>query len=718
MSAQLKSISGRALLIILATAMVMGQSITLAANSVGAPDALGKGKAPGEVAHSDVARKAPIGQDPPAPDDYALRYYASLNQTARVNLEISRLQRLYPGFEPPPDLYTSPAEGDVDEGPLWSLFTANKIDELRKMIAALQKENAGWKPSGDLTQKIRRKETRARISALMQDGRWQDLVDYTKAEGVSGADLDVDVQWMVAEALARTKQTNEAIALFKTILGSNTDHQIVLATIQKAMGVLRMAEVETLLADIPPAADGSLQYQSLMIDITRGRMAAYLHDERAEEVPPADAAMFEAYARDSREPNQIGLVAWYDYKRRDFRNALEWFKAAIENGGDAMIAHGLAHTLRALDKMREAEEVAFAWRGPLVNNGILFIDLLERDLTREVPPYIEADRLARYARATMEMSSGEGAQGLAWYAFNSCQFDVALFWFQRANAWLPKDATVYGYALTLRRLKQDKPFYELANRYDGLDAKLIELLFPDGYYHPPTPCDSKTAAKLHGPAIKTVGYLSPGPAMIPGAAPNYDKNAYSSPITDQKNSSTPVAGVEADADAARLSKVMRDFKGKFPVAVISDNPLRFPALAPLGGRMVPPLPGHDPSLRADPARGVMPLVARRVPGVGPMPYERYGFSLLPGWNGQEAASWPPASQQVAPSGTQWANQEADPARTGASSLDARPNYYGQVGAVPAGVQPVLPRASAGGAQLAPSTPPAAAYGQYPQPVSR
>ena len=106
------------------------------------------------------------------------------------------------------------------KSPLWSLFAANKIDELRKMIAALQKENAGWKPSGDLTQKIRRKETRARISSLMQDGRWQDLVDYTKAEGVSGADLDVDVQWMVAEALARTKQTNEAIALFKTILGS------------------------------------------------------------------------------------------------------------------------------------------------------------------------------------------------------------------------------------------------------------------------------------------------------------------------------------------------------------------------------------------------------------------------------------------------------------------------------------------------------------------
>ncbi len=690
MSAKLKSMGGGALLIMLAT--VLAPRASLATGSVGLAAAANPIAQPRNEASNEVPHKNPIGQDPPAPDDFALRYYASLNQTARVNMEISRLQRLYPGFEPPVDLYATPAEGDVDETPLWALFAANKLDELRKTIASLQNETSGWKPSGDLMQKLRRKEARARITAMMQDGRWQDLVDFTKTEGVSGTDQDVDVQWMIAEAFARTKQTNDAIALFKTILSNNQDRQILIATLQKAMGVLRMAEVETLLVGIPAAADGSKQYQSLMVDITRGRIAAFLHDERAEEVPPEDLAAFEAYARNSREPNQIGLVAWYDYKRRDFRNALEWFKAAIESGGDAMIAHGLAHTLRALDKMREAEEVAFAWRGPLVNNGILFIDLLERELTREIPPFIEADQLARYGRATMEMASGEGAQALAWYAFNSCQFDVAQFWFQRAVAWLPKDATVYGYALTLRRLKQDKAFFELANRYDGLDAKVIEMLFPDGYYHPPSPCDAKTASKLHGPALKAVGYLSPGPALIPGAAPNYDKSAYSSPITDQKNSSTPVAG--AEVDEARLAKMMRDLKGKFPVAVASDNPLRFAPLFTLGGRVVQAaLPGPDPSLRTDPGRGPMPLVARRVPGVGAMPYERYGFSLLPAWNGQETASWPPASQQVAPAGTQWANQEADPARTGAASLDARQNYYGAVGASP-GVQPSSPRTPA------------------------
>ena len=114
-----------------------------------------------------------------------------------------------------------------------------------------------------------------------------------------------------------------------------------------------------------------------------------------------------------------------------------------------MIAHGLAHTLRRLGMVREAEEVAYAWREPLVNNVILFIDLLETDLTRQVPPYIEPERIARYAQVTLNTASGEGARALAWYAYNSCQFDAALEWFQRGVAWLPKEATVYGYALTL-----------------------------------------------------------------------------------------------------------------------------------------------------------------------------------------------------------------------------------------------------------------------------
>jgi hypothetical protein len=97
---------------------------------------------------------------------------------------------------------------------------------------------------------------------------------------------------------------------------------------------------------------------------------------------------------------------------------------------------------------------------------------------------------------------------------------------------------------------------------------------------------------------------------------------------------------------------------EFPISVTADNPLRYglpsipraetaPSLA-LPQALISPLIQEPPI--------ATPLVARRVIGVGPMPYERYGFTLLPGWNGKNAATWPPYSAQSAPAGTLW-NEE-------------------------------------------------------------
>lgn len=628
------------------------------------------------------------------PDDLALRYFAAHNQSERVEAEIARLQRLYPGYKPPTDLYTAPANGVVDETALWKLYSQDKLDELRTAVAAKQREIPGYRPSADLATKIHRKELRRRITAYWKDGRWQDLVDYVRSENVNMRDSDADLLWTIAEAFARTKQMNDALAIYKSVLTSASEKQIKIATLQKALGSLRLGDVETLLAGLPAQGE---EMTAVALDVTRARIAAYLHDERAEDVSAAEMNAFEAYARGGKDPAQLGLVAWYDYKRRDFHGALEWFKLAIENGGDAMVAHGLAHTLRALQMPREAEEVAYAWREPLVNNAILFVDLLETDLTREIPPYVEPERLARYARVTMETASGEGAQALAWYSYNSCQFDAARSWFERAVAWFPKDATVYGYALTLRRVKKDKEFYELENRYDGLFPKLVEILFPDGRRHPPTPCDSREAAKFHGQAVNMGAYIVPGPANF-AVQPN-DPNALA-PLTQQ-------AAADDTTPAALAERALKNLKGKFPAAVDPENPLRVRALpmagAPKGFAEGYPV-ASETAFPADPGRGVTPLVARRAPGVGPMPYERYGFNLLPGWNGIDKASWPTAAQQIAPAGTQWANQEADPAKAG-----------GLVG-----VRQILPMRGAYGDVARPVAAPSAprAYGQFVQPMGR
>jgi tetratricopeptide (TPR) repeat protein len=560
------------------------------------------------------------GQQDEEVDESALRYYASLRQTERVEAETRRLQRLYPGWKPPGDIYRTVEPGGADEEELWTLFSLDRMEELHAAIERRKEIQPGWKPSRDLSSKLVRKELRLKILSLIRQGESEALFEFMRAVSHQSEDIDLDVQWLLAETYARAKQTQDAGAIFQSILSTTNKQQERIATIQKAMGVLPMSQVEQLLASVP---DARSEFAAIWVDITRARISAFLQEDRNEEVPAADVAALQPGAMASPDPNQAGLLAWYAFKRNRPSEALEMFKVALEKGGDAMIAHGLAHSLLKQGMRREAEEVSYAWREPLVHNAILFIDTLAEELTREVPVFIETERLARYGRVVMQSESGEGAQALAWYAYNSCQYDSALPWFERAMAWYPKSATAMGYALTLQRLKRRKDVIELVNRYDGLFAELVTLVLPDGSQRPPQACDPTAQA------TRTTREPAPAPREAWGrVAP---------PTT-------------AMASQREQDAVLRNLNRKeFPIPVFPDNNLRFTALGSFA-------PAAEGGWLREPYTGPFPQVARRVPGVGPMPYERYGFTLLPGWNGTESPTWPPASAQLPPEGTLWAAQ--------------------------------------------------------------
>jgi hypothetical protein len=250
---------------------------------------------------------------------------------------------------------------------------------------------------------------------------------------------------------------------------------------------------------------------------------------------------------------------------------------------------------------------------------------------------------------TLDTASGEGAQALAWYAYNSCQLPVALEWFQYAVAWMPKEQTVYGYALTLKKLKKTKEFAEIVNRYDGLFPMVIGLLFPDDAYHPPTPCDLRL-----DPSLAKQVASAPFDGRASGVPPSIRYGTY--PVAyggvprpvNQATIPLPQSAVSP------LQRVKIDPK-EFPISVTAENPLRYglPGIPRSDTRPSLALPqaSISPLIQEPPL--ATPLVARRVTGVGPMPYERYGFALLPGWNGKAAATWPPYSAQSAPAGTLW-----------------------------------------------------------------
>ncbi len=600
-------------------------------------------------------------------DESALRYYASLGQKDRVAAETQRLQKIDPSWHQPDDLFAT-KPGRPDEQPLWTLYTEDRMADLAAAIALRQATEPGWEPSEDLKAKVRVKTLRANIMLLGKAHDWRAILRNFKTTGIAWAKDDAEALWVIAEAYAREDNSNEAYVVYRLIIADHRDPDERRATIEHAIAFLPMALTEKLIAMGGKDAAGRSEFEPIAIDITRARISAFLHDEPANEVTSDELKRFEDNVRGEANPNEPGLVAWYDFKRHEYPQALDWFKLAIGHGGDAMVAHGLAHTLRQLGMKREAEEVAYAWREPLVNNSILFIDLLEEDLTRERPPAIEAARLTRYAQVAAVTQSGEGAQALAWYAYNTCQYPLALQWFEHAMAWLPKEATAYGYALALQRLRRGKDFRDVVNRYDGLFPKVVSLAFDDGIRRPPPPCEvharQPTLVRRDTTefAVPTNGIgRTMADTLRPQAVTPRDPRSAATAPARVPSPDALTAGVTA---TTTLKK-----KTEFPFAVPPENGLRFSALRTAAT-------GHEILNRQPQAWS---LVARRVPGVGAMPYEIFGFKLLPGWDGTTEASSPTAAERSAPVGTLWALEQylrgndttALPA-LGADSLSRRP----------------------------------------------
>ena len=579
----------------------------------------------------------------PRVDEVALRYYASVKQTARVEAETRRLRRLHPGWEPPSDLWTARL-GSSDDGPLWELFAADKIEELRLAIKARQASDRKWVLSTDLEQKLQRKELRLRIVTAALSRRWSEIAAAASNWRSEIAADDVEVLWQIAEGYARSRRTADSLQILESILKTSPESRERIATIHKALVLLPMNVAEQLIQIGKVDPFGKSEFDAIAIDITRARISALLHDAPGKDISEPELARFQDYALAAPDPNQAALLAWYALKRADPREALEYFKASIARGGDATVAHGLAHTLRKLGRLREAEEVAYAWREPSPANAILFIDILAEQLTQGSSSFDEK-RLARYAEVTLQTTSGEGAQALAWYAYNSCQLDAAAEWFKRAISWFPKEPTAFGYALTLRRLKRNQEFVEIVNRYDGLFPSVISLLFPDDSARMDDPCGRKLT---RGVNVNSDGAVPS--ALRSEIFPTSRQTA--TPPGRPRNTTRSTVPMPSKVGLEQTQEFLGPKSTEFPVAVALENPYRSTS-----GEHANNLKMSVGSWR--PKGSTAPvLIARRVPGVGPMPYERYGRALLVGWNGALQPALSSGLFLQSPLGTQWSAEQA------------------------------------------------------------
>ena len=299
--------------------------------------------------------------------------------------------------------------GHDDEEPLWKLFAADRLTELQARIRARREREPGWAPSRHLAGKLDRKLRRIAIMTNGREARWDAVV--AAAARLDDEDSDPELLWVVAEGLVRAKHEAEGQVVLRRILAGSHDPAVRVATAEKALALLTIERAEELLTLGHAGPEGASEFAGIVGDITRARLSAFLRRQRREPVPADEIAGLAAAIRAGRDGAGASLLGWYAFARRDYGDALEWFKLAIAAGGDAMTAHGLAHSLRRLGHSREAEDVAYAWREPLVQNAILYVDILEVELTAEVPALIEASRLERYARVVVEEPVRRGCAG-------------------------------------------------------------------------------------------------------------------------------------------------------------------------------------------------------------------------------------------------------------------------------------------------------------------
>ncbi len=404
-------------------------------------------------------------------DESALRYYASQHATSRVEAEIRRLRALYPGWEPPADLY-KPGAGD--EQALWDLYGKNRIDDLKLEIERRAARQPGWRPSPDMVEKLRRKELRNELVAASDRADWSAVLALVERDPILVGPTDLDVMWRLAEARARTGNEPGAIEIYRAALAGARDVAERQGTVRKALAVLGSDRTAPLLAEERTGPDGKGEFEPVRLDLARARLGEWLRPDARGTLPEADLARLTPIAGAATGvAGDATLLGWVEHKRGNAAAASRWFATALARG-DAKAALGAVLSAEAGGRHEEAIDLAMT-HGDDAEVGALFLDLVAGDLTRPHPPALAAPRLARYAALAEKLESGDAAQALAWYALAARQNDAARAWFVKAMAWRPSAKTAEGHLIAVRALGDRAALEKLTADYRGRFPDLPSL---------------------------------------------------------------------------------------------------------------------------------------------------------------------------------------------------------------------------------------------------
>ncbi|PVE24250.1 hypothetical protein DC522_11285 [Microvirga sp. KLBC 81] len=415
----------------------------------------------------------------PQVDESALRYFASQGDTRRVNAEIARLRALYPNWTPPSDLSQLTSGSAVQADPiverLWNLYKEDRIAEVRAAIVERQASDPNWKPPEELVTALENTEARRRLINASDSGQWRTVLSVATENPNLLTCVNVDVLWRVAEAFVRTDQQNRTRDVYTYLLTNCGNPGERLATLQKALTLLPENQVADLLQFERKTGNEPDDFDSIREELARRRVERASNDGTTT-ASAEDLAMVERLVRNSNEPGPVLNLAWYNYHHGNPARALELFKTALDRNGGNKAAEGYAMSLRALERIGEAETFAYDWRDRAPENMKVYLDVATALLSQDPPPRLEARVVSRIVPVVTSQRSPDGAQALGWYSYNTSQFRTAREWFRQGLSWKPDDEpSAYGLALSAQRLNDRAGFNAIIAQWRNRSERIADL---------------------------------------------------------------------------------------------------------------------------------------------------------------------------------------------------------------------------------------------------
>ncbi|MEM1316659.1 MAG: hypothetical protein AAGF29_00130 [Pseudomonadota bacterium] len=412
------------------------------------------------------------------PDTSALRYYAKRGEQERAQRELTRLRMLYPSWTPPQNIFAD--EGD-DERVLWDLLAEDRIDAVKEKIASLRDTLFDYNPSIELQRALVTREHRQMMLVRHRNNDWSGILELADRHPQLLAGDDLEVLWLVAEAYARLERDGAANEAFLVALSASDKVPELQATLEKASQWLAPERTLALLAGVDNRLTNPETRRQVEDAIVRG---ALVRTSRLGETHPDQIlelmAGFEARARSEGRRDDMLLLAWSHYGRRDWPSAADWFDAALAVEGTKSADHakaieGLLLSLDRAERYERALPLAKKHRDLSNEIGLLYVHAQSQFVLKRDADHVTADVLNDLARYTTQLKAGEGAEALGWTAHETGQHDTAAQWFALAMRWEETETAVYGLALSAMGQKDRAAFDALQTRYGGTYEKIAKL---------------------------------------------------------------------------------------------------------------------------------------------------------------------------------------------------------------------------------------------------